>query len=186
MNDLQNVNNSELVKAMATCHSLTFIQDELVGDPLDLKMFQSTKWELSEPSADDEKNSWAHTIVRSPSSDSNYNPNITHNELGIIKQFPFSSLLQRMSVIVRTRTDSNSFTLYCKGSPEKIAEMCKPETLPAKFSSELNIFTKKGYRVIAVATRLISVSSDQLRNLNRCQYIQISLINYMRLRIVYY
>jgi cation-transporting ATPase 13A2 len=169
MNDLQNTKNSEIVEAMATCHSLTFIQEELMGDPLDLKMFQSTKWELSEPSGDDEKKSWASTIVRSPNSDSNYNSNFGRNdELGIIKQFPFSSSLQRMSVIVRSRNDSNSFTLYCKGSPEKISEMCKPHTLPAKFSADLDVFTKNGYRVIGVATRLISVSSDQLRNLNRC------------------
>ena len=30
--------------AMATCHSLTRIDGELVGDPLDLKMFQATNW----------------------------------------------------------------------------------------------------------------------------------------------
>ena len=30
--------------AMATCHSLTIIENELVGDPLDLKMFNSVNW----------------------------------------------------------------------------------------------------------------------------------------------
>lgn len=30
--------------AMSSCHTLTMIQDELCGDPLDLKMFQATKW----------------------------------------------------------------------------------------------------------------------------------------------
>ena len=32
------------VAAMATCHSLTIIDGELKGDPLDLQMFQSLKW----------------------------------------------------------------------------------------------------------------------------------------------
>jgi hypothetical protein len=30
--------------AMGTCHSLTIIQDKLVGDPLDVKMFEFLKW----------------------------------------------------------------------------------------------------------------------------------------------
>lgn len=33
-----------LLECMATCHSLTRIGGVLSGDPLDLKMFQSTKW----------------------------------------------------------------------------------------------------------------------------------------------
>jgi cation-transporting ATPase 13A2 len=34
---------------MASCHSIAYVRDELVGDPLDVKMFESTKWELEEP-----------------------------------------------------------------------------------------------------------------------------------------
>lgn len=35
---------SPLVQALASCHSLTSIQGELKGDPLDLKMFEFTRW----------------------------------------------------------------------------------------------------------------------------------------------
>lgn len=41
---------SPLLRALASCHSLTHIHGRLVGDPLDLKMFLSTGWELEEPS----------------------------------------------------------------------------------------------------------------------------------------
>lgn len=41
---------------MATCHSLNIINEELSGDPLDLKMFEATGWELKEP-ADGDKSS---------------------------------------------------------------------------------------------------------------------------------
>lgn len=34
--------------AMTTCHSLKLVSNELIGDPLDLKMFQFTKWILEE------------------------------------------------------------------------------------------------------------------------------------------
>ena len=33
-----------MVSAMATCHSLTIIEGNISGDPLDLKMFESTGW----------------------------------------------------------------------------------------------------------------------------------------------
>jgi magnesium-transporting ATPase (P-type) len=49
------------------------------------------------------------------------------HQVGIIRQFPFSSSLQRMSVIVRA-LNKTSFDIFCKGSPEKIAELSIPKT----------------------------------------------------------
>ena len=37
----------QLATAMATCHSLTIIDGELTGDPLDLKMFNSINWVIN-------------------------------------------------------------------------------------------------------------------------------------------
>lgn len=41
--------------AMACCHSITVINGERRGDPLDLKMFESTDWELEDVGVPDEK-----------------------------------------------------------------------------------------------------------------------------------
>ncbi|XP_008480066.2 probable cation-transporting ATPase 13A3 [Diaphorina citri] len=43
-----------LLAAMVTCHSLTLICSKLSGDPLDLKMFESTEWHLEEPNVNDD------------------------------------------------------------------------------------------------------------------------------------
>lgn len=40
---------SPLLRALASCHSLTYISGQMVGDPLDIKMFQGTGWVLEEP-----------------------------------------------------------------------------------------------------------------------------------------
>ena len=37
-----------LLHALATCHALKLVDGELIGDPLDLKMFEFTKWNLEE------------------------------------------------------------------------------------------------------------------------------------------
>jgi len=33
---------------MASCQSLTYVDDELIGDPLEMKMLQDTEWFLKE------------------------------------------------------------------------------------------------------------------------------------------
>jgi len=35
---------------MACCHAITYIGADLIGDPLEIKMFESTGWKLEEPS----------------------------------------------------------------------------------------------------------------------------------------
>jgi magnesium-transporting ATPase (P-type) len=165
-----------MLEAMASCHSITRIHGDLAGDPLDCKMFEFTKWELIEPNPEETENydSLAPTIVRPRQNNnaqsavkSEFSAEISEsNDIGIIKQFPFSSSLQRMSVVVRALSRTN-FTLYCKGSPEKIAEMCKPETLPKNFQAVLTMFTREGYRVIGVATRSVDFSLVKIRRLER-------------------
>jgi len=51
----------------------------------------------------------------------------TSYEIGIVRQFPFSSVLQRMCVITRVLGEKR-MDAYMKGAPEVIASLCKPET----------------------------------------------------------
>ncbi|XP_019618576.1 PREDICTED: probable cation-transporting ATPase 13A3 isoform X4 [Branchiostoma belcheri] len=143
--------------AMATTHSLTVIGGNLSGDPLDLKMFQATKWELEEPGSEESTkfDMLVPTVVRPPqtmvllhSPDKREHP----YEVGILRQFPFSSSLQRMSVMTRT-LGSDHMVVYTKGAPEMIIQLCKPHTIPADFYEVLMTYTESGFRVIALACR---------------------------------
>lgn len=57
---------------MATCHSLRLVDDQLVGDPLDFKMFDFTGWSFEEGgqrttmSEDDEQNKLSPPVARPP------------------------------------------------------------------------------------------------------------------------
>lgn len=165
---------SKMLEAMASCHSITRIHGDLAGDPLDCKMFEFTNWELIEPNSEETENydTFAPPTVRPKAprmrthSESSNTEISDSYEIGIIKQFPFSSSLQRMSVVVRV-LNTPHFVLYCKGSPEKIAEMCKPETLPKDFQRVLTSFTREGYRVIGVATRSVEYSFVKVQRLER-------------------
>lgn len=125
----KDLGQKELMEAMAVCHSLTYINGELAGDPLDLKMFEFTKWQLIEASSNESENfdKLTPTIIRSSNE---------QRELALVKQIPFSSSMQRMSVVVKGLYDEN-FMVYVKGSPEKIFELSKPNTSNAFLSNFL-------------------------------------------------
>jgi len=46
------MNRSEtlFLESLASCHSITYVKGELIGDPLDVKMFEATGWVLDEES----------------------------------------------------------------------------------------------------------------------------------------
>lgn len=165
---------------MVTCHSITVLNGIMMGDPLDLKIFQSTGWSLEDSKniPEEEKYGTIYPIIlRQPKSYINDLPesNVStgreisrqssvedllatvgltqaqkHFDHGIVREFPFTSALQRMSVITRCLS-AHLFNVYTKGSPEMIKQLCKPQSLPEGYSQQLSIFAKKGYRIIAIA-----------------------------------
>lgn len=139
-----------LVRGMAVCHSLTIISGVLSGDPLDVKMFEATGWILEEPEICDNNkfDLLVPTVVKPP------NSNLLLEQIGIIHQYQFSSTLQRMSVVTKNLATPD-FELFCKGSPEMIVALSKPETVPMNLLKSLKKYTEKGYRVIAIATKTL-------------------------------
>ncbi|KAK0138247.1 putative cation-transporting ATPase 13A3 [Merluccius polli] len=166
------------VVCMASCHSLTNINGELSGDPLDLKMFATTGWILEEPTEEETAlhNPIMPTVVRPPKhalSEANENIKLSETmryEVGIVRQFPFSSALQRMSVVVR-RLGEKHMDAYLKGAPEVVAKLCKEDTVPESFGETLEAYTRQGFRVIALAHRPLEpkLSWHKVQNLNRDQ-----------------
>ncbi|XP_032579868.1 probable cation-transporting ATPase 13A3 isoform X2 [Drosophila sechellia] len=170
---------------MVTCHSITILNGKMMGDPLDLKMFQSTGWELEDSNniPDTEKYGILYpTILRQPrvgltgmaepdcgskneikrqsSVDDllatvGISPSQKNFDHGIVREFPFTSALQRMSVVTRCLSDQ-VFNVYCKGSPEMLKKLCTPQSLPDNYSQQLSEFAKKGYRIIAIAFKALS------------------------------
>jgi magnesium-transporting ATPase (P-type) len=162
------------IESMAACNSITYIDGKLAGDPLDLKVFEFTNWNLSESTSEETENfdmmmptrvyptsEFPTTkmtkkeveisdIAAAKIGDVSDNP----YEVGIVRQFPFSSHLQSMGVIIKS-LNRPKFEFICKGSPEKIAHICSPSTLPNNFRQILDKYTRKGYRVIAIAYKCL-------------------------------
>nr|XP_035944405.1 probable cation-transporting ATPase 13A4 isoform X3 [Halichoerus grypus] len=142
-----------LCAAMATCHSLILLDGTIQGDPLDLKMFEATTWEMA-LSGDDFhiKGVPAHAMVVKPCKTASQVP---VEGIAILRQFPFSSALQRMTVIAQEMGGDR--LAFMKGAPERVASFCQPETVPTSFVSELQSYTTQGFRVIALAYKKLEM-----------------------------
>uniref|UniRef100_A0A8C3P8I1 Cation-transporting ATPase n=1 Tax=Chrysemys picta bellii TaxID=8478 RepID=A0A8C3P8I1_CHRPI len=154
-----------LCGAMASCHSLIVLDEKIQGDPLDRKMFEGTCWEM-------EDSSTAHSKAGVPDTSVIVKPgpnarNAPVDGIAILHQFPFSSGLQRMSVITQ-QIGKDQYDLYMKGAPEMVTSFCRPETVPTDFVKELKVYTTQGFRVIALAHRALNMGKDvELDNLER-------------------
>ncbi|NWR50549.1 AT132 ATPase, partial [Regulus satrapa] len=80
--------------------------------------------------------------------------------VGILRRFPFSSSLQRMSVLVKLPGEASAHA-YVKGAPEMVASLCRKETavpafpVPPDFSQMLRHYTTDGFRVLALACKAL-------------------------------
>ncbi|XP_075124652.1 putative cation-transporting ATPase 13A4 isoform X2 [Leptodactylus fuscus] len=144
---------SPLVGAMACCHSLVLMDGKVHGDPLDMKMFEGTGWELGESKTNGKYSSYSIVTPGTRTLD------VPVKGLGIFYQFPFSSSLQRMSVIAKTIGDMK-FWVFMKGAPEVIIQFCKKETVPENFSCILDHYTMQGFRVIGIGYKEFKSSED--------------------------
>ncbi|KAE8603788.1 hypothetical protein XENTR_v10014466 [Xenopus tropicalis] len=145
-----------LFGAMATCHSLIVLDGNVQGDPLDQKMFESTCWVLEDQQEDNMTENMPQRIVKpGPTTSSDVIEGIV-----ILQQFPFSSSLQRMSVITQV-LNGDEYAVYLKGAPEMVASFCKTDTVPINFPDELAFYTKQGFRVIGLAYKILDIKDHK-------------------------
>ncbi|XP_012255739.2 polyamine-transporting ATPase 13A3-like [Athalia rosae] len=171
--DIPTLKAHPLFEGMLVCHSLTLIGEELCGDPLDVKMFESTGWVLEEPDiSDTSKYDLLIPTVVKPPKDDNFTENMNQiSEIGIIQQYHFSSMLQRMSVIIRV-LGSKHYVSYTKGSPEMILSLSKIETIPKDIMESLQQYTEQGYRVIAMGRTVVESNYAKIQRMPREQVEQ--------------
>ena len=86
--------------------------------------------------------------------------------LAIIRRFDFSSKLQRMSVIVKNFLD-NTLRTYVKGSPERIKDLCVPQSIPDNFDEILQLYTECGYRVLGMAHKPLEINYIKSQRIQR-------------------
>jgi cation-transporting ATPase 13A3/4/5 len=149
---------------IATCHAVTTLNGQFIGNPVDIEMFRSSKWTLK-----DEPENEAYVDTLTP-------PMAAPGEIGtpvhVLKRFEFVHARMSMSVAVLD-THTNKVHIFVKGAYEKIKDLCKSESIPTDYDSVTASLARQGCYVLALAHRELDLEQiggiEGFRNWNRDQ-----------------
>lgn len=135
---LKGIHNDETKFAkviLSGCNSLIHIDGQTVGDPMEVAALNGSDFSLNKD----------FTIVN----------NVSRKKYKIVKRFPFSSELKRMSTILNT---DKGYVGLIKGAPEMLKDMF--EKIPKDYDETYKSFMNNGFRVIALGHK--NVSNDRI------------------------
>ncbi|KAI8362638.1 hypothetical protein BD560DRAFT_373869 [Blakeslea trispora] len=140
---LQTVENAPgLVQmGLASCHTVTTLKDQFIGNPVDIEMFKASQWSLSKES------SYVDTLV-SPDG---------VKTIHIVKRFEFVHARMSMSVAVFDPS-TQKVHIFVKGAYEKIKEISRQESVPNNYDDVAANQARQGCYVLALSHREISLS----------------------------
>jgi cation-transporting ATPase 13A1 len=132
---------------LAAAHALVMLDDGIIGDPMEKNTLESIDWSLT-----------TGGIVK---------PHKSKESVKIIRRFPFSSALKRMSTVseLKVGTSKKSF-IACKGAPETLRDMFM--TLPKDYDEHYKYWARRGKRVLALGYKTMEEKPiKQLQELHR-------------------
>ncbi|GJM88530.1 hypothetical protein PR202_ga04604 [Eleusine coracana subsp. coracana] len=131
-------------EVLSSCHALVFVDNKLVGDPLEKAAIKGIDWIYTS----DEK-----AMSKKPGC----------QPVQIVHRYHFASHLKRMSVVVRIQ---DKFYAFIKGAPETIQE--RLVDVPAAYVETYKKYTRQGSRVLALAFKsLPEMPVSEARSLER-------------------
>ena len=126
---------------MAGCHSLSVLEREVIGDPIESAALKHAGWTLSK--SDSAKKGRFQVQIR--------------------HRFHFHSALKRMSVVASV--DNTNYALV-KGAPEVLMSFLT--NVPENYEFVYKTFARRGARIIAMAYKTMgSLDAESIRSLKR-------------------
>ncbi|KAI9497199.1 hypothetical protein BDB00DRAFT_970411 [Zychaea mexicana] len=145
---------------LATCHAVTTLNGQFIGNPVDIEMFRSSEWKLEESGDDvvDTLSPPATAEIKTP--------------VDVLKRFEFVHARMSMSVAVLDR-HTNKVHIFVKGAYEKIKELSNSESIPADYDKTTSNLAREGCYVLALAHRELDLEQiggiEAFRNWSRDQ-----------------
>ncbi|KAI8850979.1 hypothetical protein BC829DRAFT_441868 [Chytridium lagenaria] len=129
--------------AMLTCHSVSTVGKQLVGNFVDVEMFRATGGALSAAPADADDDTAAAVVYPVTNGDPN---------LEIVKRFEFVHTHAYMSAVVRD-PGTGKMWIYLKGSYERIRDLCDGASIPKTYNETATKHAGQGCYVLAFARK---------------------------------
>lgn len=132
------------LEILAACHALVFVDNKLVGDPLEKAAMKGIDWIYTSDEKAMPKRGGGHGVQ-------------------IVQRYHFASHLKRMAVVVRIQDEFFSFV---KGAPETIQD--KLADTPSSYVEMYKKYTRQGSRVLTLAYKQLSeMAVSEARSLDR-------------------
>ncbi|KAI8322796.1 hypothetical protein GQ54DRAFT_131211 [Martensiomyces pterosporus] len=137
---------------VASCHAVTDLNGQLIGNPVDIEQFRASKWSLAD----------------SPT----YLDKITPPEgsrlgsLHVVRRFEFVHARASMSVAVQEES-TGKIHVFVKGSFERIKSISRPGSVPSDYDKACAELAREGCYVLSIAHKVLDVHIDQLKNLSQ-------------------
>ena len=139
---------------LASAHALVVLSDEgVIGDPMEKNTLEAIKWAVTK----------GDRVAPLPSSSGSNSQSSKGGSLQIIRRFPFSSALKRMSTVSYRQshpTAPKQVWVSCKGAPETLKHMF--ENVPADYDEHYKTWARRGKRVLALGYKTLSTSSSDV------------------------
>ena len=138
----------EIRTCLSTCHSLTLLKGELVGDPQEIALVEAIGWKR-------ELLDNGRVVV--------YNPE-TRNQAVSKFTYHFNPEIKRMGVVIE---ENGKNYLLMKGAPEVIIPLCTD--IPNGMFDVFMHYTREGYRVLACAIKELDTfnENDKLEDIEK-------------------
>ncbi|KAK6923655.1 hypothetical protein RJ641_009855 [Dillenia turbinata] len=141
--DMSKVPN-HTVEILASCHALVFVDNKLVGDPLEKAALKGIDWSYKSDEKAMPKRGGGNAVQ-------------------IVQRHHFASHLKRMAVVVRVQEE---FFAFVKGAPETIQD--RIIDLPSSYIEIYKKYTRQGSRVLALAFKALpDMTVSEARSLDR-------------------
>ncbi|GMF14313.1 unnamed protein product [Phytophthora lilii] len=139
---------------MATCHSLSKHEEKLQGYPLEVAMFNASKYNMEYLS---EQVKGGHIALVTSMEDPS-------KKYGIMKRFAFDAAHQRSSAIVEELESKKRFVVV-KGSPEAICSISV--STPTGLRQKVHEYSSDGYYCIGFGMKELNSSPISIENVVR-------------------
>ncbi|KAI8976751.1 hypothetical protein BDB01DRAFT_852965 [Pilobolus umbonatus] len=151
-----------MAMGIATCHAVSKVKDQYIGNPVDIESFNSMKWQLLPPAEPE----YLDTLV-APAC----NPSDDKKTVHVIRRFEFVHARASQSVAV-LETDTQRVRVFVKGSFERIKNISNPRSVPADYDQQAAKYAQEGCYVLAMAHRDIGIlgqdiTLEQIKSMTR-------------------
>lgn len=153
-----------LAMGIATCHAVTKVKDQFIGNPVDIESYNAMKWDLLEPA----ESAYLDTLAApSASPTSEKEKKLVH----VVRRFEFVHARASQSVAVLD-PETQHVHVFLKGSFERVKYLSHADSIPVDYDQQAAKHAQEGCYVLAMAHRDVGVlgkdiTMEQIKSMTR-------------------